>query len=166
MTTTPSPAPVPVEVLVHSVPAEWWQVLAALGPLAVLVSAAIAAVIGINTLKQKSVADNRAEWWKRAQWALDAVHSGNKKQAAVGLKVLRVLGESELAGAGELAVLEAAWQGHGAHAPAPPNVLAPGAADGDLRAVWIAAAQLRLVTDQRLNKQTPEWVRTLAADDP
>ena len=88
MTPTPSPTPVPVEVFLHTGPAEWWQILTALGPLAVLISALIAGIIGYNTLKQKAVADNRAEWWKRTQWALDAVYSGDKKQAAVGLLLL------------------------------------------------------------------------------
>lgn len=108
-------------MFVHTGPAEWWQVLAALGPLAVLLGAALAALIGWNTLRQrtaadaraltqKSEADNRSEWWKRTQWALDAVLSGDKKRGTVGLKVLGVLGESPLAGPGELAVLEAAWK--------------------------------------------------------
>ena len=92
----------------HTGPAEWWQIVAALGPLAVLLGALIAGVIGWRTLKQKAEADNRAEWWKRTQWALDAVYSGDKKRGTIGLKVLKVLGESELAGDGELAVLEAA----------------------------------------------------------
>jgi len=30
----------------------------------------------------------------------------------------------------------------------------------------IAAAQLRLVTDRRLGKPTPEWVKELAAERP
>ena len=118
---TPSPSPTPVDVFVHSGPAEWWQILAALGPLAVLLGAGIAGYIGWRTLRQKTEADNRmllqkaeadnrAEWWKRTQWALDAVYSDNKKRGTVGLKVLKVLGESGLAGPGELAVLEAAWE--------------------------------------------------------
>lgn len=106
----PSPSPSPVEVFVHTGPAEWWQIFAALGPVAVLLGALVAGIIGWRTLRQNAVADNRAEWWKRTQWALDAVYSGDKKLGTVGLKVLGVLAESELAGKGELAVLEAAWE--------------------------------------------------------
>lgn len=40
-----------------------------------------------------------------------------------------------------------------------------GAAARD-RGVQIAAAQLRLVTDRRLGKETPDWVRQLAAENP
>lgn len=109
MPPTPAPTP-PIEVFVHSGGAEWWQIFAALGPLAVLIAAAVGAFMALRTLRQKSVADNRSEWWKRTQWALDAVHSGDPKRGKVGLKVLQVLGESELAGDGELAVLEAAWE--------------------------------------------------------
>ncbi|MBG0738974.1 hypothetical protein IV500_05995 [Paeniglutamicibacter antarcticus] len=106
----PTPSPTPVDVLVHSGPAEWWQILAALGPLAVLLGAGIAGYFAWRGLRQKAAADNRAEWWKRTQWALDYVYSGDAKRGTAGLKVLQVLGESELAGPGELAVLEAAWK--------------------------------------------------------
>lgn len=167
----------------HTGPAEWWQILAALGPLAVLLGALIAGVIGWRTLKQKAEADNRAEWWKRTQWALDAVYSADKKRGTIGLKVLKVLGESELAGDGELAVLEAASerpldQAAQARLPratgeAPPAAETrsrppqPGASvDGEPRAMQIAAAQLREVTDRRFGKVTPGWVKELAREQP
>ena len=102
----PSPSPIPVTVVAP--PAEWWQIVAALSPFAVLLAAIIAAIVGFRQIKQKREADNRAEWWRRTQWALDAVYSGDKKRGTVGLKVLTVLAESELAGKGELDVLEAA----------------------------------------------------------
>ncbi|HET6240548.1 MAG TPA: hypothetical protein VFD99_00985 [Arthrobacter sp.] len=105
----PTPSPSPTQAA-SAVPAEWWQIVAALGPLAVLLAAAVGAFMAWRTLRQKAIADDRAEWWKRTQWALDAVLSGDKKRGTVGLKVLSVLGESELAGPGELAVLEASWQ--------------------------------------------------------
>ncbi len=182
----------------HTGPAEWWQILAALGPLAVLLGALVAGVIGWRTLKQKAEADNRAEWWKRTQWALDAIYSGDTKRGTIGLKVLKVLGESELAGEGELAVLEAASErpvDEAAQARAARTAAAaqstraarthptePGAAvdgepaprkiepeevvDDDYRAMQIAAAQLREVTDRRLGKVTPEWVQALAQEQP
>ena len=155
----------------HTGPAEWWQILAALGPLAVLLGALVAGVIGWWTLKQKAEADNRAEWWKRTQWALDAVYSGDQKRGTIGLKVLKVLAESELAGDGELAVLEAASESatrpvkHGARA-APSQDEPEEIFDDDGPAMQIAAAELREVTDRRLGKVSPEWVRALAHEQP
>ena len=186
----PTPSPPPVEVFVHTSPAEWWQILAALGPLAVILGAVIAGVIGWRTLQQKAEADNRAEWWKRTQWALDAVHSGDRNRGAIGLRVLKVLGESELAGDGELAVLaatsdkslyqagqvrtaraKAEAHAHTAptHASPAPTMRAhvePEAAFDDGLAMQIAAAQLREVTDRRLGKMTPEWISDLAHEQP
>lgn len=171
----PSPAPTPVDVFVHSGPADWWQIFAVLGPLAVLLGAGIAGVIGWLTLRQKAWADNQAEWWRRTQWALDSVYSGDKKRGAVGLKVLKVLGESELAGPGELAVLVAAWEtprdeaermSVRAAASCESEAEASEIVDTGERAMEIAAAQLRLVTDRRLGKITPEWVKSLAAERP
>ncbi|MEC5180556.1 hypothetical protein [Arthrobacter sp. CG_A4] len=183
----PTPSPTPVEVFVYTGPAEWWQILAALGPLAVILGAVIAGVIGWRTLEQKAEADNRAEWWRRTQWALDAVYSGDTNRGTIGLKVLKILGDSELAGDGELAVLEAASEKSLDHAAqvraarakaeaqsphaaathaAPTSTMRahaePEAAFDDGLAMQIAAAQLREVTDRRLSKVTPEWVTDLA----
>ena len=165
----PTPAPTPIEVFVHTGPAEWWQILAALGPLAVLLGALVAGLIGWRTLKQKAEADNRAEWWKRTQWALDAVYSGDKKRGTIRLKVLKVLGESELAGDGELAVLEAASERATLpvkHGVPPYRRSRREVPDDDELALQIAAAQLREVTDRRQGKVTPEWVRALAQEQP
>jgi hypothetical protein len=104
----PTPSPIPVTVVAP--PPEWWQIVAALSPFAVLIGAVVAGIIGFRQIKQKREADNRAEWWKRTQWALDAVYSGDPRRGTVGLKVLTVLAESKLAGPGELDVLEAAWE--------------------------------------------------------
>jgi hypothetical protein len=163
----PTPSPSPIDVFVHTGPAEWWQILAALGPLAVLLAASIAAYVAWKTLAQKAVADDRSEWWKRTQWALDAVYSGDRKLGTVGLKVLKVLGESELAGDGELAVLEAAWEQplKAAQGALPIQQAVPGAGSRDEHTMQVAAAQLRMVTDRRLRKPTPGWVKELAAEE-
>lgn len=57
---------------------------------------------------------------------------------------------------------------HGGHESqeASAKVVRPSSVDHDKRAMQIAAAQLRLVTDRRLGKTTPEWVKQLAAEKP
>ena len=110
----------PFELAVAA-PAEWWQIVAALGPLAVLAGAVLAAVIGWRTLRQKAVADaealtqrtradDRAEWWKRTQWALDKALDADGDAKALGLASLAVLAGSDLAREEELELLDIAWQ--------------------------------------------------------
>ena len=49
--------------------------------------------------------------------------------------------------------------GAGRHTSEPPTERRPGSSD---RRVQIAAARLRVVLDERLNRPTPEWVKRLA----
>lgn len=113
-------SPVSFELPVAT-PAEWWQIVAALGPLAVLAGAVLAAFIGWRTLRQKAAADalalkqrtradDRAEWWKRAQWALDKALDAGEDAKALGLASLAVLARSDLAREEELELLDIAWQ--------------------------------------------------------
>ncbi|HEV7168907.1 MAG: hypothetical protein ACHQ7M_21285 [Chloroflexota bacterium] len=101
--------------------AEWWQIVAALSPLAILLAAVVAAIVGLLTLRQKSAADaralaqrteadNRSEWWRRTQWALDKAMSPDADSKALGLATLSVLARSELARAEELQLLDIAWK--------------------------------------------------------
>ena len=168
----------PVDVVVHTGPAEWWQVLAALGPLAVLLAALIGAVISLHTLRQragadtaalaqKREADNRSEWWNRTQWALDSSLSADPRRAELGLGVLAVLAESGLASPEELEIITVAWEDPLARAPggtalAPEAIRAGREAVAGDRRVQTAAAKLRLVTDRRLGRASPDWVRDLA----
>lgn len=106
-----------MHVIVDSGPAEWWQILAALGPLAVLVAALIAWLTlrqrsksDTLALQQKTDADSRAEWWRRTQWALDHALSRDQDTKALGLAALAVLTRSELARTEELELMDIAWQ--------------------------------------------------------
>lgn len=176
-----TPSADPVDVFVRTGPAEWWQVLAALGPLAVLIAALIGAAISLRTLRQRSAADtaalaqqreadNRGEWWQRTQWALDSSLSAEPRRAELGLGILAVLADSGLASPEELEIVTVAWRdplaGASGHRAIVPPSAAPGPANrtpaGD-RGVHIAAAKLRVVTDRRLGRTTPGWVRELAA---
>jgi hypothetical protein len=172
-----TPSPSPVAVVVQTSPAEWWQVLAALGPLAVLLAAAIGAAVSLRTLTQRAAlaqqreADNRSEWWNRAQWALDSALSADPRRTELGLGVLAVLADSGLASPEDLKIITVAWQDPLHRAPAQPSIVpqseaaVPGyrAASRD-PGVQVAAANLRLVTDRRLGRSTPDWVKDLAAE--
>jgi hypothetical protein len=90
----PTPSPGPLDVFVHAAPAADWQVWAAFAP---LIAAVLAALIAVFTLSQRRRADNRAEWWRRAQWALDASMSDQPKRAEMGQQAINLLGRSKLA---------------------------------------------------------------------
>ena len=87
----------------------WWEVVAALGPLAVLLAGALTFFIGWKTLEQRRKADQRSEWWARAQWAIEASLSDDPRRQETGLGVLDLLAQSDLAGAEEAAIISIAW---------------------------------------------------------
>lgn len=73
------------------------------------VAAATALVVGTLTILQKMLSDARAEWWRRAQWALDLALGEDEAQAKVGFAVLDRLYDSTLAKAEEIALLTTVW---------------------------------------------------------
>ena len=77
-----------------------------LGPIATALAAVVALIVGIIAVTQKSKADRRDQWWKRAQWAIEQTFKDNPEQQALGFRVLQVLGESKLARNEELQLLE------------------------------------------------------------
>jgi hypothetical protein len=103
----PTPSPSPIDVFVHTAPPSDWQALA---PFAPLLAALIAAIIAGAALAQKYRADNRAEWWRRAQWALDASVDDKEERQDIGLAVLEVLNTSKLAGPEEAQIIAEAWK--------------------------------------------------------
>jgi hypothetical protein len=152
-----------------------------------LIAAAVAGLIAVAALWQKRRADNQAEWWRRAQWGLDASFDQRPDRTAMGLAVLEVLAGSGLAAGEELRIVEAAWREPLEDAEAllddgatgrVPQGISRSAAGGrssegrsaerialDDRAqqrVKVRAARLRMVTDRRLGKVTPAWVKELA----
>ncbi len=166
MPPTPAPTPVPVEVFLHSSPAEWWQIVAALAPVAVLVAAAVGAFMAWQTLRQRAIADDRAEWWKRTQWALDNALDQDDDTRALGLAALEVLAGSELARNEELELLDIAWKSVN-HVPAPQHVPVKVSrpADASQHRVQVAAARLRVTLDRRLGRPTPDQTNALAKEE-
>ncbi len=173
-----NPIPSPIPVTVVGAPPEWWQILGALSPLAVLVAAIVAAIVGLLSLRQKARSDNRSEWWRRAQWALDASLSRSRSEAEMGQKAIEILGHSELASREELALLKVGTEDALLAAAAasatravvssqrPASVPASvGAEDrAEDRKVQIAAAKARVTLDKRLGEDTPGWIVALSAE--
>ncbi|GAA5230092.1 hypothetical protein [Arthrobacter cryoconiti] len=105
-----------------------WADFAALTPIAALVAAIVAAVVGYrnlkqqqralaaqistheSTLKQKSESDAKSEWWRRTQWSLDATTSVNTTMYGYGTGVLVLMAKSKLADPEDKELLDAVWQ--------------------------------------------------------
>lgn len=169
-----------------SAPAQWWEVLGALGPLAILLGAIVAAVIGGITLRQRSRADalalaqksesdadalaqkrradDRSEWWRRSQWALDHALDDRPSAKALGLATLEILAHSTLARAEDLKLFDVAW----ASVTNPDKGQTRLTESQDItpqeRLVLVSAARLRLTLDGRLGRETPDEVKALAKE--
>lgn len=122
-----------------------------------------------RTLRQKAVADDRAEWWKRTQWALDRALDEDGDSKALGLAALDVLARSELARNEELELLDIAWESvngagestvNGQHVAA--QITGPAALSH--HRVRVAAARLRVRLDDRLGRTTPPGTAALAKE--
>lgn len=83
--------------------------VAQLGPAATALAATVAFAVGLGTLIQRSRADRRDQWWKRAQWALDLALQNDPSSKRIGLAVLEHLAQSRLAGPEETEMIAAAW---------------------------------------------------------
>lgn len=81
--------------------------LAALSPLATLVVASVALVVGLRTLRQRDRADRRDQWWERARWAADLTLDDDEHRRELG-QVLGTLARSELAGPEEVDLVDVA----------------------------------------------------------
>jgi hypothetical protein len=88
----------------------WLEIMRAVGlafgPLLVFGSAVIAAVIAWRAYRQRKEADERAEWWRRTQWAIDYAVDEEEEKAEIGVEALDLLGVSPLASAEDRELLE------------------------------------------------------------
>lgn len=116
-----TPEPVVVEIAASD--PRWWEVVGALAPFAVLLAAALATVSAFATLRQRATADraaleqrrradDRAEWWRRTQWAIDAATSLDPIRQEAGVEALLQLSYSELATEEDRLILDAIWVGN------------------------------------------------------
>lgn len=79
--------------------------LGELGPVATAVTALVALNVGVVTVQQKRIADARAAWWSRAQWALERSMGENVRGRMIGQLAVAHLAKSDLATDDDLALL-------------------------------------------------------------
>jgi hypothetical protein len=156
----------------------WYVVVATLGPLVAAIGAIGALIVGILTVRQRTGADSRAQWWARVQWAVDLAFSPEESKRVIGLDALVLLASSPLAGPDDdaflaglsLDVLDAAQErGAGEDAdfvpadddrtPVRPSTARPVV---QVSRSEVAAARLRVVTDRGRGRPTPSWIARLA----
>ncbi len=173
----------PVRVIVEQFSgAEWWEIVGALGPFVALLAAVISGIIGWRSLRhsqrvleqeaqadrleleQRALADRKAQWWERVQWALDAAFSGDLNRKAAGIAMVRVLSEPEWLTAEELLLLDAAWREGLEPGEATPQSRGVRVGKGEAERVRHEAARLRVSLDRRLDRATPAWVDRLLTE--
>lgn len=165
----------------------WPAMLTAIGSMGTVAAAVVAAAVGLRTLRQRARADERDQWWRRVEWALARIlDSRNQGDVAAGLSMLEVLLSDPETDAQDARMLEAAWaplldtvgeRGRTEHAQrfrisgglamAEAQGVAPEHADRVMKVsrAEVAAARLRIATDAKQGKTTPDWVRRLAKVD-
>jgi hypothetical protein len=102
-----------------------WTYVAALAPVALVITAIMVTVIELPNLRRQESAikpnvasearnlartrdrDAMNEWWRRAQWALSATGSTNDTIYSYGIGILGVLAKSDLAGSEEKSLFDA-----------------------------------------------------------
>lgn len=89
-----------IDVIVHTGPAEWWQVAAAIGPHAVILGLA-AVALGCWLFRSASrpnaaTAATKAGGWDLARWAMEAAMDQDLKRRKTGRAALEQLRGSHL----------------------------------------------------------------------
>ncbi|WP_315094328.1 hypothetical protein [uncultured Cellulomonas sp.] len=154
----------------------WYEVVATLGPLAAALGAIGALIVGILTVRQRTAADARSQWWARVQWAVDLSFSPDEGRRTVGFDALALLASSPLATPDDDAFLsglsldvleEVRERGPVEDADFVPQDEAPVRPSSARPAVTVArsevaAARLRVITDRGRGRSTPAWITRLA----
>jgi hypothetical protein len=166
-----------IDVIVHTGDAEWWQIVAALGPLVVLLVAAIGwfaqrrpIVADAVAFDAETIPASQSAWWSRARWALEASLDDDPAKREVGLAALELLNTSSISGKEETLIIAEAWRGPLRDRTATRVLADKNSFDEGNRQdrthpeerVIVRAARLRLSTDKKQGIESPSWVKEIA----
>jgi hypothetical protein len=107
----------------------WSTYVSAFTSVAVLAAIVVATVVALRSLRSRERAikgtvathagslgrrretDDKAEWLRRTQWAMEAVASTNDRMYSYGAVIVEALARSDLTGPEDKAILDAVWEG-------------------------------------------------------
>lgn len=170
----PTPSQSRIDIIIHDGDAEWWQIVAAISPLVILLGVILMAVLIWLTRQRRTdttMPGTPPDWWERARWALEASLDDDPKKREVGLAALELLNASNLSGKEESQIIAEAWKSplrdrETLSALAQKKSLDQSDSKGSIsppeERVIIRAARLRLSTDKKLGIESPFWVKEIA----
>ena len=88
-----------IDYVVHSAPAEWWEIVAAIGPYLVIIAVAAGALVHrlLRPAPRHDFTSAKASaGWGMAQWAMEAAMDPDPKRRKRGRAVLEQLSGSHL----------------------------------------------------------------------
>jgi hypothetical protein len=162
-----------IDIVVHTGDAEWWQIVAALGPLVVLLVAGITwlllrqgAFVATVPISDETSVGSQSAWWSRARWALEATLDDKPARREVGLAALELLSTSSLSGKEETAIIAEAWKRPLEDSKSISGLVEKMSGErggfSPEERVIIRAARLRLSTDKKQRIESPIWIEEIA----
>ena len=166
-----------IDIVVHTGDAEWWQIVADLGPLVVLLVAGITwlilrqgAFVATAPVDDKTSAGSQSVWWSRARWALEATLADKPARREVGFAALELLSTSRLSGKEETLIIAEAWKRPLGDSKAISRLAEKvSTGNNDLQnglspeeRVIIRPARLRLSTEKKQGMPSPIWIEEIA----
>lgn len=170
----PTPSQSRIDIIIHNGDAEWWQIVAALSPLVILLSVVLMAVIIWLTRHGRTDTTSPgsgSDWWQRARWAFEASLDDDPKRREVGFAALELLNASNLSGKEESRIIAEAWKSplrdrETLSAPAQKKSVDESDSRSSIspqeERIIIRAARLRLSTDKKQGIESPPWVWEIA----
>lgn len=90
-----------------------------------MLAAIVAGTIAVMAILQKKTADNRAEWWRRSQWMMERILTGNNDEKTIGLLMLAHQVKSKLATDEDIQLFDTLLSSLRGFASRPPEPKAP-----------------------------------------
>lgn len=104
----------PYPIYAQTGPLEWWQILTALGPWILLLTAGVVGFIWWLALRKETKDVTRNDQWARTVWALEASVDTDPKKRRAGRAVLDLLNRGAVADSDVTKILAQAPKGNSA----------------------------------------------------